>query len=649
MQPPHGDLDTLVTFWETLGLSDRKVELGRTATMRPPERRSDHLIADQTASETLPQLPHLLKNSEQNTLPEVELGELIGRGGMGQVRLATQLPVGRQVAVKSLLDQARSDESTMVLLREGWITGMLEHPNIVPIYTLGRNDDGAPMIVMKHVEGVSWAELIRDPTKAPRRFDSDEPLDWHLGILSQVCNAVHFAHTKGIIHRDIKPENVMIGAFGEVYLLDWGIAVSVSQETSPKLPRASDIAGPVGTPQYMAPEMATAESEKIGAATDVYLLGATLHEILTGEPPHHGETLFKVLAQALKTDPRDYPDDVPEPLAAICRKAMAPAPRDRHDTADALRVALAEYSRQRESLRLTDVAQDRLETLMDAQIESTNDASVGDQQAALYKVFGECRFGFEQALQIDPDNDQARSGLQQVLELMAERELERGAYQAASLLLADLPHQRPALDSRLAALRSQLDDREEEFEELKREQFEFNVEIARHTRSIVALLLGLAWGSLSVYRWWQPSASTPSGDYSLYLIELGVVSVLFGLSLWFGREALLKNTINRRILACFGIAFLGSWGLRVNSMSASLPAHVTGIHETLLFGVGTGIMAVTLDSRIWWGAVPYVAGSLLALLVPQYTQLLWGVTNYVSFGLLAWAWWPRKQQAGPTT
>ncbi|QDG50249.1 hypothetical protein FIV42_05740 [Persicimonas caeni] len=639
MKRPNNDLQALTTQWQTWGIDDQPVVDERTQTMRPS-------VSSESAVATLPRLPSLLSPPNTDTIPEVELGRRLGMGGMGEVRLANQVPVGREVAVKSLRKDASevsgrpSIEATMVLLREGWTTGMLEHPNIVPIYTLGRDDQGSPLIVMKRIEGVSWAELLRDPSKAPRNFDSDDPLDWHIEILNQVCNAVHFAHSKGIIHRDIKPENVMIGAFGEVYLLDWGIAVSFGEETDARLPHASEVSGPAGTPHYMAPEMAAGEVGTLGAATDVYLLGATLYEILTGEPPHRGESLYAIMIQAYRGEPADFPDDVPDGLAQICRRAMAREPEDRFASAEAFRVALADYSRHRESIRLTEEAEARLSDLVALSNEDDDETT----QASLYKLFGECRFGFEQALETDEGNARARDGLQRVLEVMAEREIDRGGYAAAALLLADLPHPRADLEERLEALRDRLDDREREFEELKREQFEHNVEVSRRTRSLVTLALGLVWGTLSVYRWVEPSKAHDSGDYSLYFVELGVVASLLALSFWLGRNRLLKNIVNRRILICFGLGFLGSWLLRLNGATAGLPAHIIGMHETLIFGVCAGVMAVTLDRRIWWAAVPYVAGSFLGLLVPDYTQLIWGLTNYTSLGLLAWAWWPRTSR-----
>ena len=206
---------------------------------------------------------------------DLELHETIGEGGMGLVRSATQHALRRQVAVKTLKPDVETGEATNTLLHEALVTGRLEHPNVVPIYTLGETEHGAPIIVMKRITGVSWLQCIQNPQAAPD-FRPDDPLGWHLDIFEEVCLATHFAHSREIIHRDIKPENVMVGAFGEVYLLDWGVAVTVEEDKSGPLLHVTEATGICGTPMYMAPEMAAGESHRIGPRSDVYLLGATL-------------------------------------------------------------------------------------------------------------------------------------------------------------------------------------------------------------------------------------------------------------------------------------------------------------------------------------------------------------------------------------
>jgi serine/threonine protein kinase len=201
------------------------------------------------------------------------LGKTLGEGGMGLVRAATQRSLGRQVAVKTLKPDAKNDQATLRLLREAWVTGSLEHPNIVPVYDLGLGEDGAPVIVLKLIEGSPWSDVARAPAD-----HAEDLLEKNLRIFLQVCNAVALAHSRGVIHRDLKLENVMVGRFGEVYLVDWGIAVSLRPDPTGRLPLASEAKEMAGTPAYMAPEMLG--SGVLTERTDVYLLGAILHELL---------------------------------------------------------------------------------------------------------------------------------------------------------------------------------------------------------------------------------------------------------------------------------------------------------------------------------------------------------------------------------
>src|SRR5262249_12200472 len=154
------------------------------------------------------------------------------------------------------------------LLVEAVITGSLEHPSVVPVYALGCDDAGHPILVMKRIEGVSWKTLAADqhhPAWARIDAAGDDRLVAHLEILMQVAGAVHFAHSRGFVHRDIKLANVMIGEFGEVYVVDWGLAVKMGAA-----PLSDEEAPLVGTPVYLAPEMLSGDPAAVDARTDVY-------------------------------------------------------------------------------------------------------------------------------------------------------------------------------------------------------------------------------------------------------------------------------------------------------------------------------------------------------------------------------------------
>lgn len=250
------------------------------------------------------------------------IGSLIGRGGMGEVVAATDERFGREVAVKRLpraMSSAESHERALRrFMREALIQGRLDHPAIVPVHDLGVDEAGQPYFSMKRVTGATMAELIPDPGQTQRL----------LRAFVDVCLAVEFAHSRGVVHRDLKPQNIVLGNFGDTYVLDWGAAKIVGDtETSvPEVPVESEdvtVDGTViGTPGYMAPEQAQGQHDIDGRA-DVYALGHILYEILVGE------RLAKTRARA-PTDPAgarpslhhgSTQRDIPPELDAVCARA----------------------------------------------------------------------------------------------------------------------------------------------------------------------------------------------------------------------------------------------------------------------------------------------------------------------------------------
>jgi serine/threonine-protein kinase len=325
------------------------------ATLRP-----DAVLGRATLDRTLPLLE--IERDTIGTPPHpresLSLRELLGEGGMGKVYAGVQRSLGRAVAVKVLGGSETNDRARAALLHEARVTGRLEHPNIVPVHVLGVDASGRPVMVMKRIEGVTWRRLLQDPSHTQwarllsRHRDRHEA---HVEILLRVCDALEYAHAQGVIHRDLKPDNVMLGAFGEVYLLDWGVALDTR---SPPTERAV-----VGTPAYMAPEMIDGDPAGVSPATDVYLLGAALHEALTGRPPHAGGSLREVLFAAWMSNAPSFDDDTPRELAALCTASMARAREARVPTVEAFRERLLAWVGHRSSIALSDAARRDLDAL----------------------------------------------------------------------------------------------------------------------------------------------------------------------------------------------------------------------------------------------------------------------------------------------
>ncbi len=284
------------------------------------------------------------------------------KGGLGQVSLAQDNELKRQVAIKEI--QARFadlPDSQARFIFEAEVTGRLEHPGVVPVYALGRNEDGRPFYAMRFISGSSMNEAIAElyQSGAPEAFD--RRLRDLLNRFISVCNTIEYAHSRGYVHRDLKPANIMLGAYAETLVVDWGLAKQIgapdiaSQSTAQadttaavgepldsehESDRAKTRSGStVGTPQYMAPEQAAGDIEKIGPHTDIYSLGATLYHILTGNAPlaDQGRMSMPDLIQ------RVCRGDIPPPIAirpatrktlnAICCKAMSVDPKRRYATA----------------------------------------------------------------------------------------------------------------------------------------------------------------------------------------------------------------------------------------------------------------------------------------------------------------------------
>lgn len=276
----------------------------------------------------------------------------IGRGSTGHVHVATDDVLHRLVAVKRLDPElAKDSHYRNSFIAEAQINGRLQHPNIVPVYRLSTDDDGVPFFTAKLVEGVSLSKWLGDPSRA---LGSAERLDEGLEIFLRVCDAVAYAHSSGVVHLDIKPDNIMVGAFGQVYLLDWSVARLVGLEQ-----RAEEEPGAVGTPGYLAPEQARGNPVEIGERSDVFGLGSVLYEIVCGRGPYgdHRDPAF-LLRQArigavvsIREAAKGLP--VAPRLFDIVHRATASKPTDRYESAGELGREILAFARGRTAPRST--------------------------------------------------------------------------------------------------------------------------------------------------------------------------------------------------------------------------------------------------------------------------------------------------------
>jgi tetratricopeptide (TPR) repeat protein len=278
---------------------------------------------------------------------------LHARGGLGEVLLAHDEELHREVALKRMQAHCAYDrDSRRRFLLEAEVTARLEHPGIVPVYGLVHDEAGQPSYAMRFIEGETLKDALiafhaanqsgRDPgerTLALRKL---------LGDFVSVCKAVGYAHSRGVVHRDLKPQNVMLGKYGEVLVVDWGLAKSVEGlpdgraggEDTPTLQAETDegtrLGTVLGTPEYMSPEQAEGRGHLLPSAGDIYSLGGMLYVVLTGCVPFQGANILETLGKVRRGEflpPRQVNSDVPRPLEAICLKAMSRQAHDRYETA----------------------------------------------------------------------------------------------------------------------------------------------------------------------------------------------------------------------------------------------------------------------------------------------------------------------------
>ncbi len=616
-----------------LGLARTLLPAARAATISATSALRDTLAAPTHAA----RLPHLAidipAGSDAALLSrtsDLALVRTIGEGGMGRVHLARQRSLDRDVAVKTLKSEA-TPLAAAGLLREARLTGSLEHPGVIPVHALGVDDQGRPLLVMKRVEGVDWSTLLEDAAHAlwSKLTATGDHLAANLAVLTQVCQTVEFAHSRGILHRDLKPENVMVGTYGEVYVVDWGIAAA----------KADVAAGDeiVGTPAYMAPEMAL--GQPLDERTDVYLLGATLHKVLTGCFRHDSTEIFQLLRSSMLSAPIQYAPTVPEYLAALCNEATARAPGDRPANARVFRERIAEFLQRRSALALSDAAAERLAALH-ALIDAAEHADAPRDLASAYRLATEARFGFTESLRAFPGNAAASGGLRAAVLALVELELRQEHAETAEALLRDVDDADPALAARIAELRARDDVRRREAGRLKAMDRDLDPEVAALPRTLVLGSLALLVVSVSVFFIVSGSATTP--------VSMGVVAGLTTAFMTAGVLAFRKrkgsgNAYNRKLTGLIiggGAVFLAN---RLGGAISDVPVERTFTTDMWIEAMAVLAGAITVDRRVWVAFPPLALAAILTPIFPALASVIFSVGTMLGFAMLGVGLWPRRR------
>ena len=528
--------------------------------------------------------------------PGLTQGEQLGEGGMGVVYAAEDALLARSVAVKRPRPEAGTRAANALIAEARTLAG-LDHPNVVPVHALGRDETGAPILVMKRVRGQRWSDLVRE----------GRDLDRDLGILLEVCDAVRFAHARGLLHRDIKLDNVMVGGFGEVYLMDLGCACGLDEGVTREL---------VGTPTCMAPEMVRTGAA-IGPPTDVFLLGATLHEALTGVPRNAGRTQREVLASAIAARPAVWGPEVPPALGAVVDRACAPALAERYPTVEAFTAAVRGFLVHRQAAALATRAGAVLARLQAA-------VAAGDPRAET--LFAECRFGFRSALDGWPGCEEAREGLAQAHAAYVPWKIRIGELDTAEALL---PEVEPAAAARwgaeLAGARRAAAGRAATLHSL-----DLSV-AARERRNLAFAVLVTSVLSVPVVQFLEPDRARTTVAHVL----LAAHSVLMFLA-WLlpFRRRILANRVSRSIVVSVLIMLVAQVFHRVLGWQTDTPLGEVLRADCVLTGVGICVLAACTNPALMLAAIPNFAGAVAIAMWPDRAMEVFPVSSLLGTAVI---------------
>ena len=445
---------------------------------------------------------------------------------------------------------------------------------------------------------------------------------------------MHFAHSKGVVHLDLKTDNVMLGEYGEVYLVDWGISASFKSEAGDSLwPRVMEMTEPRGTPGFMAPEIASATPELIDARTDVYLLGGVLHYLVLGSTRHRGKDLYAVLASAFASEPVAYGEEMPEALGEICNKAMARQPAERYASAEALRQAVARFRRQREGARLVEEARALLQELIALSRRGR------PRSSALYRVYGELTFALRRAEKLGLPRVEGLRGA--ALRVMIDFELAREQTEAARELLSEVS-QWNASDGRRMKQLEELEERlrrdRQWVDHVTEEHEERDATISAKARGLMLAGAVIVWAAVAaVARLMLDHGlahETPAA-----LIAIKAVNTLFAVTLIWGAPRVVRlNRINRRIFSALAVAMLIGLAIRAICALHGVAIALSLSLETLVNLTCVAMLALFVERRLGRALPLFALGAACSLWLPEHAWWLMIAWNVAGLAVVAGVW-----------
>ena len=516
------------------------------------------------ATEITENTSHLEITERVNT-HTTEKDVVLGKGGMGIVKCGQQRYPDREVAIKKVLRPSNTHQR--MLLHEAQITGQLEHPSIVPIHQIKQDDDGNVEIIMKRVQGKTLLEMLDSVHTTPHYT---LPV-MNVQYLIQTCFALEYAHNQNIVHRDIKLENIMVGDFNEVFLMDWGLGMDI-------VTKKGAHPGIVGTPCYMAPEMLSGNPDDIDFRTDVYLMGATIHHWLTGQPLHNGANVRDTLELVLASKPHDYPSEIPTIFGRMLNKACHQAKSERFQTIKELREALEAALEHWEAIQLTERAKtmlDEFESLLGTSTDSTE----------ITKQYLKIRALLESSIEMWKENTTAVEALHSLLILMVDHHIDRLELSVAESLFAELTTPPASLQNKLLTAQSEYKKLSnahalaQEYDPLQSKSGRKTLIVSIAATSV--LLVSFA-GAYSMFV--SPEVTTLRLMYTGSLVSISCIVGVF-----LGRKTLLSNKLGAQMARTFTttsvLATFNHW-----------IGHINGEDPAAIMSVDMFIMAVAFAS-----------------------------------------------------
>lgn len=553
----------------------------------------------------------------------------LGRGGMAEVLRAEQPAFCRDVALKRLT--LRGAVAKAAFLSEARIMGLLDHAAVVPVHAWVPDGEGPPVLAMKLVEGRSWREILSEraqpsdsPSASRESAESALSIEEHVRTLLAVCRCVEAAHDRTILHRDLKPDNVMIGRYGQVYVMDWGIGVTLDRTVAAEtgILHLEDAPGPAGTPAYMSPELAEGTLAQ-DARTDIYLLGAILHEIATGRPLHRGPDLDTLRKRCIAGEREPLPAWVVPELRAIIERATARDPRDRYGDVRELTLALSDYLAHREARALLSLAEEGLARLRREVALQASDRSP-ESERGLHAAFTEIVFAASRAKAVWPSSPEPSRLQRAASSVLLSHALHTRELGLAERVAADCEDPEDAR-RKVESLRLEIAARESELRALRDTHRRLDFQQIGRPLGVVFVVTGLLGLAAAIVSSYFLSASPSYAMEAISLTWLGVTLVPGALArLLLARYALPDSLASPRIFGLWAAVALACTTHGAVSWFVNADAFRDAHNQAAMLGIG--FVAMGLQTRrwlLWPGAACFVAAGVMGV-VQQHALTIFG-------------------------